>query len=280
MTTARARKTAEPTPTGSPEPTRSHTGDPDLDATWAALMAPFPEDWVEKLPKPLKGRDENRGRCDSNAYSADGHFCGGWHARAVHLDYVGHAGITMRLNDTVGPAGWNLEPMSVDSDGLPIISGKEFWVRLTILGVSKIELAANFQSPQEALGDGLRRAAMRFGVGTYLWSKSDHALNMAVAQDDRPEPSVAQATAATSPETHAPNGQSWRLPDGSPNPDALEPHQRHVWDGIGHLSTDESTEYHAWHAAEGLPQVRFLDTFQAEAAVSKLREMVAARPPA
>lgn len=157
--------------------------------TWAALTAPFPEDWVEKLPKPVKGKDEDRGRCQEGArYSADGHYCGGWHARAVHLDYVGHAGITMRLNDVLGPAGWDFQPFALDGDAMPVIGRAEFWAKLTILGVTKWELAANFAGPQEAIGDALRRCAMRFGIGTYLWSKSDHAFNLAKTQEPEPEP--------------------------------------------------------------------------------------------
>lgn len=163
---------------------------------WAKLTEPFPEDWVEKLPKPLKSRDDNKGRCQAEStdqrsgpyFSADGHYCGGWHARSVHLDYVGHAGITMRLNDVLGAEGWDFQPYAESQDGLPVISSSAFWAKLTILGVTKWELAANFNGPQEALGDALRRCAMRFGIGTYLWSKSDHAFNLAKTMDDHEPP--------------------------------------------------------------------------------------------
>lgn len=178
----------------TPKPTKRAASPKSAEppSPWALLAAPFPQDQVEKLPKPLKRQDDNRGRCEQGTYySADGHYCGGWHARSVHLDYVGHAGITTRLNEVVGPEGWTLEPMAVDSDGLPIMGqgqGGVFWVRLTILGVSKIDVAANYSSVQEALGDGLRRAAMRFGVGTYLWSKSDAAKAQAEFSEAPPEP--------------------------------------------------------------------------------------------
>ena len=176
-----AKKTAEAPPV-----------DTHPSAIWERLMAPFPEDWIEKLPKVLRRDDQDKGRCqEGSRYSADGHACGGWHSRAVHLDYVGHAGITMRLNDVLGPGGWEFTPYAETPEGLPVISQSQFWAKLTIhIGgerVTKMDMAANYSGPQEALGDALRRCAMRFGIGTYLWSKSDHALNQAKAQEPEPE---------------------------------------------------------------------------------------------
>lgn len=174
------------------------TEQPDTEDVWARLRAPFDTSWIEKLPKPLQRNDDNKGRCQAETpangrggpfYSADGYYCGGWHARSVHLDYIGHAGITMRLNDVVGPAGWDLEPVATTDDGLPLMRGGEFWARLTILDVSKVDLAANYNSTQEAWGDALRRTAMRFGIGTYLWAKSEFAAELAAYR----EPSDARA---------------------------------------------------------------------------------------
>lgn len=144
---------------------------------WARLTKPFPEDHVERLPKPLSRNEERKGRCDGTDpwVSADGHYCNGWHSRAVHLDYIGHAGITTRLNDVLGPGGWTFEPYALTPDGIPGMTNV-FWARLTILDVTKWDCAADYKSPQEAYGDALRRCAMRFGIGTYLWSKSDYAL--------------------------------------------------------------------------------------------------------
>lgn len=160
--------------------------------TWAKLTEPFPEDWVEKLPKQLRRDDRDKSQCrqGTNA-SADGHFCGGYHARSVHLDYVGHAGITMRLNDVLGPGGWDFHPMALTPEGVPFMGRGEFWAILTVRvdgeEVTKADLAANFNGSQEAYGDALRRCAMRFGIGTYLWSKSEHAYNMAKAAEPEPE---------------------------------------------------------------------------------------------
>lgn len=150
---------------------------------WAALAAPFPPDQVEKKPQTLRRDDQDKGRCENNRYSADGHFCGGWHARAIHLDYVGHAGITMRLNEVVTPAGWSWEPVAFNPDGTPN-TGREFWIRLTVLGVTKYGVGDDFNgSAKQAIGDALRNAALRFGIATYLWSKSDASKVIAAGGD-------------------------------------------------------------------------------------------------
>lgn len=165
------------------------TAEPATSDIWAALTEPFPEDQIERLPKVLDRNDQRKGRCDgSPQFSADGHACGGWHSRAVHLHYVGHAGITTRLNDVLGPAGWDFTPYALSPEGLPLIARGEFWASLTIrVGdqvVTKSDLAANFNGTQEAYGDALRRCAMRFGIGTYLWSKSDAAKAKAIFTEE------------------------------------------------------------------------------------------------
>ena len=63
-----------------------------------ALRKPFPPEMVGKLPKQVQKDDRDRGKCEPGSrYSADGSYCGGYHARSVHLDYVGHAAVTDRL---------------------------------------------------------------------------------------------------------------------------------------------------------------------------------------
>jgi hypothetical protein len=54
------------------------------------------------------------------------------------------------------------------------------WGKLTVLGVSRIGFgdSAGKTGPnaiKEVIGDFIRNAAMRFGVATYLWSKSESA---------------------------------------------------------------------------------------------------------
>lgn len=126
-----------------------------------------PAELVSTLPKPTK-RDNQKGRCD---------VCGGWHGLpAVHLDYMGHADVTLALID-VDPL-WTLEPVT-NGNGCPIITTIDrrlvMWCRLTVLGVTRWCVGtcdpAKPEPEKELIGDALRNGAMRFGIGTALWSK-------------------------------------------------------------------------------------------------------------
>ena len=209
---------------------------------FAQLRRPFAANEIERLPKQLRKNDDDRGPCEDTPrgrkYSADGHFCGGFHARSMHLDYVGHAGITDRLNE-VDPL-WDYEFMHVDlppwaaasvaalyqhgtpeaiaeagrlvkQHGIPLSRDGGYWIKLTVLGMTRIGFGdagskSGANATKEVIGDALRNAAMRFGVGTYLWSKSDAALAKKQAEevdpDDTPPPAppkpwdVGQADAA------------------------------------------------------------------------------------
>lgn len=168
-----------------------------LMAKWAALAAPFADDEVERLPKPFS-KDSPKGTCNERNKDRNGYFCGGYHGLpAIHLDYVGHAGVTGRLN-SVDP-GWAWAPMfrDVNPEVVARITDPEvmrqyvanapmlrtdggLWINLTVLGVTRPGFgdAAGKTGPnatKELIGDALRNAAMRFGVATYLWSKSDKA---------------------------------------------------------------------------------------------------------
>lgn len=155
----------------------------ELVALFEKLRADFPADQVEKLPKNLT-KNSPRGKCAKGSrdnVSADGHYCGGYHGYAIHLDYIGHAGITDRLN-SVDPF-WNLDFAYHNADGSPVIDFQNglAYYRLTILGHTRLcvgdaggkQLTGN--GHKEMFGDALRNGAMRFGVGTYLWSKSEEA---------------------------------------------------------------------------------------------------------
>lgn len=233
--TTAAKKTAAPKASGAkPGPLAPEA------STWDRLAADFPADWIEKLPKTLKARDDNRGVCEQGSwYSADGHACGKYHARAVHLDYVGHAGITMRLNDVLGPGGWDFQPMATSPDGLPIISGQAFWAKLTVVvdgeEVTKWDMATNFSGPQEAIGDALRRCAMRFGVGTYLWSKSDQALDRAKAASDTEPPPEPEPRAAR---------------QEAPEPESMTQHAEATFARLRDLSESERHVFGPWWERE------------------------------
>lgn len=169
------------------------------------LRAPFPADQIEKLPKQVKSfkQDPQQGkwqcRQGTNA-SADRIYCGGYHARSVHLDYIGHATITERLN-AVDPF-WTINFLVTHPDtGVPFLDPSGTWFTMTVLGATRIcvgDFGRNGvnhpDGRKELIGDAIRNGAMRFGVGTYLWSKSEEAarrkIGEAEAQPD-PEPQYA-----------------------------------------------------------------------------------------
>lgn len=129
-----------------------------------------PPEHIGTLPKPTR-KDNAKGSCD---------VCGGWHGLpAVHLDYLGHAELTDILC-FVDPL-WTWEPFATDDRGLPAIvsndKGSVMWIKLTIWGVSRPGVGTSDpkgpDTMKELIGDALRNAGMRFGIGTALWSKID-----------------------------------------------------------------------------------------------------------
>ena len=161
-----------------------------------ALRKPFPAESVGKLPKPVRSQDPDKGKCVAGSkYSADGQYCGGYHARSMHLDYVGHAATTDRLL-TVDPE-WSWEPFALDDAGLPALDrGGNLWIRLTICGTTRIGVGDG-KSAKECIGDAIRNAAMRFGVALDLWAKED-LVEFAQAAAHRQQP-TASPTSPTSP---------------------------------------------------------------------------------
>lgn len=143
-----------------------------------ALRAPFPAGTVGKLPRNIKKNDNDRGKCQpgwknnsNQPISADGYHCGGYHARSIHLDYVGHAAVTDRLLE-VDPE-WDWAPMATDELGLPALDREgNLWIRLTVCGITRLGVGDG-PNMKERIGDALRNAAMRFGVALALWSKED-----------------------------------------------------------------------------------------------------------
>lgn len=156
-----------------------------------ALRKPFPPETVGKLPKGLKRDDPDKGKCDPGSrYSADGHFCGGYHSRSLHLDYVGHAAVTDRLL-TVDPL-WTWEPLALGPDGLPALDrAGNLWIKLTICGVTRLGVGDG-KSAKECIGDAIRNAAMRFGVALDLWAKDDlvEFARAAAHRTDAPAPTT------------------------------------------------------------------------------------------
>jgi hypothetical protein len=166
---------------------------PDAVELLRSLWALTPENLRGKLPKPYK-KDAEKGQCKD---------CGGYHGLpAMHLDYLGHAD-TCRLiaeKDILWQwepkGGWepNGEPVFVrNNGGYPIA----LWIDLTICGVTRPGVGTvttgKGDPEKELIGDAIRNAAMRFGVGADMWSKAHHA---EIAAEDGTERTYTRASAA------------------------------------------------------------------------------------
>ncbi|MGJ5804335.1 hypothetical protein ACSCB1_35295 [Streptomyces europaeiscabiei] len=150
------------------------------DDIWKQLRAPFSPESVGALPKVTcwactDATKSRKGKSCGQHKVVKCEGCGNYMTTAhVHLDYVGHANVTDRLNTVVGPDGWNWEPLSVDQNGLPRTDTRgNLWIKLTIRNVTKLGYGDGSSSPKELIGDAIRNAAMRFGVALDLWSKDE-----------------------------------------------------------------------------------------------------------
>jgi hypothetical protein len=150
-------------------------GSPRINLVQAAqLREPFDEKQIGKLPRVTcaECRDKKL-QCTSHE-RRNCKVCGNWISTAhIHLDYAGHAVVTDRLLQ-VDPE-WSWEPFALDRDGLPFIdSVGGMWIRLTVLGVTRLGYGdaggkRGADAVKETIGDGIRNAALRFGVGLDLW---------------------------------------------------------------------------------------------------------------
>ena len=252
---------AKSTPTESLKPLLPGQ-EPTL-AHWQALAAPFPLEVIERLPRGVQARDEDKGRCEQGTrYSADGYYCGGWHVRSIHLPYVGHAGVTDRLNSV--DLGWAWEPVNMGPNGLPLIVDGGLWIRLTVLGVTRLGYgdapAKRGDVTKELIGDAIRNAAMRFGVGTYLWSKSEAAQVLAAGGDpdagqasQEPARKAQQGARAQAAPTGPAEHQQQVLKAFQALPPTLATWVRENWrwsNGPGQATEDEAVEMLGWMATQ------------------------------
>lgn len=182
----------------------------------ALLRKPFDKDEIETLPKYV-GKKGPDGKVPKDAYRTCPE-CNTRHALpAIHLDYVGHAGITQRLLD-VDPF-WTIEPMAYNAAGLPLFDGNGgLWCWMTVLGVKRMCYgdSQGKQGPnavKEAIGDAIRNGAMRFGCGTYLWSKSERAEHMREFQGPSEAAQKPPAPRKKAPTAQKPNEDDTALLD-------------------------------------------------------------------
>lgn len=125
------------------------------------------------------------------------------------LDYVGHAAVTDRLLE-VDPT-WTWEPMAVDAQGAPVSTNGNLWIRLTVLGVTRIGVGDGANA-KECISDAIRNAAMRFGVALDLWSKEELESTIADPSMKNEKPSETRPTASTPREGAEPIEDKMSLP--------------------------------------------------------------------
>lgn len=106
------------------------------------LGAPFPEDELEFLPRAQSG------------------------GKALGLAFIDARAVMRRLDAVVGPAGWSFDFDLLDNAGR-MVKG-----RLTVLGVTKCDAGEAAQEDEvlkSAVSDSLKRCAVHFGIGRYLY---------------------------------------------------------------------------------------------------------------
>jgi hypothetical protein len=224
-----------------------------------ALRAPFNDALVSKLPKITCGncsKSQSR-NCDKHQKSKCP-ICQSYITSAhLHLDYVGHAETTDRLL-AVDPE-WSWEPVAFSPDGLPKLDGNGgLWMRLTVGGVTRLGYgdAQGKNGPnaiKEAIGDGIRNAAMRFGVALDLWAKSDLA---AVTADKETGEIAGPPLRQETPRTQAPIDAEGAGAGEPMEPVSLTPKQA-LWryaQGLGWSASKMDEEFTSWSKTTELPK--------------------------
>jgi hypothetical protein len=146
------------------------------------LRAPFAAEQVSSRPEITcpACADGKHGRCAEHDKTVCP-VCGSYVTTAhIDLDYVGHAEITGRLLDVDPLYSW--EPMARTARDLPLLDEYNgLWMTLTVCGVTRYgygdasRRGMNSTSVKEIIGNALRNAGMRFGMGLELWKPGARA---------------------------------------------------------------------------------------------------------
>ena len=148
------------------------------------------------------------------------------------LSYMGHAEVTLALLD-VDPA-WAWEPVAFDDEtGGPMIHKQGnrlvMWGWLAVAGHRRLCVGTceerKGDPEKELIGDLLRNGAMRFGIGTKLWSKAEvtgAAEGSGQAGWDRPATRQRPTAAPVEPTPAMRLYDEVRAVAGTPKADALK----------------------------------------------------------
>ena len=202
------------------------------------LRVPFPENQIGLLPRAVNKNDTQKFGCKPGTQaSADGKFCGGYHPRSVHLDFVGHAALTDRLLE-VDPE-WDWRPLATDEYGMPKFDQfGGLWIELTVGGVSRLGYGdaqgkpAGSTAVKEVIGDALRNAGMRFGMALDLWHKGD----LHDFKEEQGDESEAAVGVSTPSRTRAPRSAASKAPAGSEPTPAENAAPGAAWQGEDFLA--------------------------------------------
>lgn len=141
-----------------------------------AMRADFPASAIGKLPRITCPDCSDRSKQCSRHQRRKCELCDNYHSTAaIHLDFVGHAHLTERLNE-VDP-GWDWLPAAFDDDGLPkLTGGGNLWIILRFggrffQGVGDAPNKKGGDALKEMIGDALRNVGMRRGAALSLWMK-------------------------------------------------------------------------------------------------------------
>ena len=233
---------------------------------WEELRKPFPKEVVGKLPKPYSATSP-KSKCSE---------CNGYHGLpAVHLDYIGHAAVTDRLNVVCGPQNWDWQPLSTDDNGLPKTDARgNLWIKLMIREgaespwVTRLGYGDGSSSMKELIGDALRNAGMRFGIALDLWSKEELESTLA-------DPTLKNDKPSSSPTAKPAVGSA---PMAAPKPDVMTPNQLKMlmalFNELGVIDRDERIGYIAKAANRAITSAKDLTKSETAQVIDQLQSDV------
>ena len=178
------------------------------DIDWGKLAEPFPD--AEVKSRPGAATWEHKQTCE-------GRRCRDTRDASKHLQfsYVDARAVAQRLDDVVGPAGWNF---TVDVAASDVVKGS-----LSIGGVVREDIGYpnsddDAEPYKSAVSDALKRCAVLFGIGRHLYEDNKSGHRPAQNGSGRPAPRPVPIRPATAPASvpDDPYGDLLDLPDGTP----------------------------------------------------------------
>jgi hypothetical protein len=177
-----------------------------------ALLAPFADGELDVKPQSVSGQ------------------------QACAVFYVDARTIMRRLDEAVGVGNWSFDFDLLSPDGKAVKG------RLTVLGVTKCDAGESEKEEEplkSAVSDALKRAAVHFGVGRYLyhlprvWAPYDPQKRR-FTERPRPEPQAVQKALMLAGYTGAPTSAQQRQErpqprDNGPAPEAAQQPRKSVW---------------------------------------------------